>query len=183
MPEPDKGLYEQDEARWASLMCAAQQGDQASYRRLLTEIGEAVSRYLSARFGPVDMLEDCVQEVLMAVHQGRHTYDPRKPFRPWLFTIARHKAIDALRKQSARREAPVEAAGELATAEEHDHLDGGRLLGKLSGPYREAVTLTKIAGLSNAEAAARLKISESAVKLRVHRGVNRLKRLMEAEPI
>lgn len=183
MPQNEKNLYDADEARWASLMAAAQNGEQAQYRQLLAEIGEAVFRYLTVRFGAHSMIEDCVQDVLMAVHEGRHTYNPSKKFRPWLFSIARNKAIDALRKQQARREAPQEEVIEPVSREATDDIDSGRLLARLSKAHREALTLTKLVGLSNAEAASQLQISESAVKVRVHRGVLQLRQLLEAEQI
>lgn len=183
MPQDNKGLYTADEARWASLMLAAQSGEQEPYRQLLAEIGDAVSRYLTVRFGAHAMIEDCVQDVLMAVHEGRHTYNPNRKFRPWLFTIARHKAIDALRKHKARQEVPEDDASGVYHEDVAEDIDRGRLLACLSKSCREAVTLTKLVGLSNAEAAARLQISESAVKVRVHRGVLQLRQLLEAEHI
>lgn len=183
MPQINEGLYNADEARWASLMLAAQRGEQEPYRQLLAEVGDAVSRYLTVRFGAHAMIEDCVQDVLMAVHEGRHTYNPKKKFRPWLFTIARHKAIDALRKHQARREVPEDESSGIYHEDVAQDIDRGRLLGCLSKSCREAVTLTKLVGLSNAEAAARLQISESAVKVRVHRGVLQLRQLLEAEKI
>ncbi|MEP6391649.1 MAG: sigma-70 family RNA polymerase sigma factor [Halioglobus sp.] len=183
MPQINEQLYAADEARWASLMVAAQKGEQEPYRQLLAEVGEAVSRYLTVRFGAHAMIEDCVQDVLMAMHEGRHTYNPSKKFRPWLFTIARHKAIDALRKRNARREVPEEEVAGVYSEDVTEGIDRGKLLARLSTTYCEAVTLTKLVGLSNAEAAARLQISESAVKVRVHRGMLQLRQFLEAEQI
>ena len=97
MPEAAAGHYAEDEQRWSSLMASAQAGNESDYRQLLGELSELVSRYLRTRLGGYDFVEDCVQDVLIAIHEARHTYDPRRPFRPWLFAIIRHKSTDAIR--------------------------------------------------------------------------------------
>ncbi|MGH8595084.1 MAG: sigma factor, partial [Gammaproteobacteria bacterium] len=91
--------YVDDERRWSDWMARAQRGDLGDYELLLREIGAAIEIYIRVRFGTIDMLEDCVQECLLAVHAARHTYDPRRLFRPWFFTIVRHKTIDQLRQR------------------------------------------------------------------------------------
>ena len=60
-------------------------------------------------------------------------------------------------------------------------LAGGQMMRALSEQHREAIILTKVVGLSTAEAAGRLAISESALKVRVHRGIRRLRAMLEAE--
>ncbi len=164
-------------------MAGAQAGDDSGYRALLSEVAEAVRRYLRVRLGACDFIEDCVQEVLMAVHQARHTYDPRRPFRPGLFAIVRHKTLDSLRRGRAR---PTAAPGEdpawspNASGPDAD-IAVGQLLAGLPEGLREALVLTKIVGLSVAEAARELSISESATKVRVHRAMGKLKRQLELE--
>ena len=91
----------EDEARWSAWMAAAQRGDEASYAQILAELGNVIAAFLRAQFGDLELIEDCVQECLLAVHQARHTYDPARRFRPWLFAIVRHKAIDMLRARRA----------------------------------------------------------------------------------
>lgn len=183
MPQSTSSRYAEDEERWSSLMASAQSGDGIAYRQLLDELSAMVERYLRVRLGGHEFLEDCVQEVLLAVHQARHTYDPRRPFRPWLFAIVRHKSTDALRRAQVRGRylAPEEDAPEPGAADPDAQIDSGRLLAYLPETLREAITLTKITGLSNAEAAREMNISESAVKVRVHRAVDKLRRMMETE--
>jgi RNA polymerase sigma-70 factor (ECF subfamily) len=172
-----------DESRWSGWMAAAQRGDQSSYARLLDELGRVIAAYLRSRFGPVEFLEDCVQECLMSIHAARHTYDARRPFRPWLFAIVRHKTIDMLRSRQAYTSMLVEQA------EAHDaysppidaEIETGQLLEALAPKYSQALTLTKIVGLSIAESAGRLGISESAMKVRVHRGLGAMRKLLEHE--
>ena len=94
------------EEEWADLMRWGNAGDSGAYRRLLkavTPVLRAVKRRGLARAGqPVDQSEDIVQEILLAVHLKRHTWDADAPFSPWLFAIARNKLVDALRRRGRR---------------------------------------------------------------------------------
>src|SRR5438445_2696087 len=87
-------------------MRSAISGDGAAYRRLLSALApvlRATARRGLARAGqPVDQAEDIVQDILLAVHLKRHTWDVDAPFTPWLFAIARNKLIDALRRRGRR---------------------------------------------------------------------------------
>ena len=175
-----------DEKRWAILMASAQAGNEEDYRTLLTELSRAIKHYLLSRIGSQHFIEDCMQDTLIAVHQARHTYDPRRRFRPWLFAIVRHKTIDTMRRQRsqqqlARQQEDILLQEHNTTEDLDSSITRGRLLDKLSPQHREALTLTRFIGLSNAEAAAQLHISESAVKVRVHRAIGKLTRLMEAD--
>lgn len=183
MPPSTAKPYAEDEARWSALMGRAQSGDAAAYRQLLSELSVVVERYLRTRLGGYDFIEDCVQEVLLAVHEARHTYDPRRNFRPWLFAIVRHKATDALRRAEVRGRhfAPEADLAESGVEGPESGLDSGRMLAALPDSLRQALTLTKITGLSTSEAARALKISESALKVRVHRAIGKLRRMMESE--
>lgn len=187
MSETDRGIYVADEARWSALMASAQSGEEGDYRQLLSELSQVVSSYLKARMGGYDFIEDCVQEILIAVHEGRHTYQPSRKFRPWLFAIVRHKTIDAIRRQKSRSRVGELGVLDLESIPVVDNVDvsltSGRLLAALPKPQRDAIMLTKIVGLSNAEAAAELLISKTAVKVRVHRGIASLRDMMELEDL
>jgi RNA polymerase sigma-70 factor (ECF subfamily) len=186
MPETKPDKYAEDELRWSSLMISAQSGNEQDYRQLLVELSELVSRYLQSRFGGYDFVEDCVQDVLIAVHEARHTYDGRRPFRPWLFAIVRYKSTDAIRRSEVRGRhlSPQTSSPEEPAIDGPDEdLGGARLIASLPLNLREPLTLTKIVGLSTAEAAGRLKISESALKVRVHRAIKRLRKMMEKEEL
>lgn len=182
--------YESDEKRWSRLMVNAQAGDEKDYQVLLTELTQVIHGFLRNRFGIGHFVEDCVQETLIAIHQARHTYDRRRPFRPWLFAIVRHKAIDTLRKQRTRQKVTgqyqetqevLEQTGQENEAEAE--ITRSRLLDALPEPHREVLVLTKIIGFSVAETAERLGISQSLVKVRVHRAIRRLRHDMEAETL
>ncbi len=171
-----------DEERWAGLMASAQAGDEDAYTRLLDDLYDVIARYVGRILGQSPWIEDCVQDCLMAIHRARHSYDRRRPFRPWLFTIVRHKAIDALRRDARRPEVltDVETVAPESDSAEH-RLDAQRLLDLLSAPYRDALVLTKIRGYSIAEAAKATGVSAPAMKSRVHRAMRELVRLVEAD--
>ena len=174
-----------DEQRWAAWMACAQRGELVDYAQLLREIGAATETYIRVRFGTIDALEDCVQECLMAVHAARHTYDPRRLFRPWLFTIIRHKTIDQLRQ----RQTWLSALQSLATTESGVSdperslrmLDGVRILERLSADHREMITLAKYGGYTTAEAATWLGITESAAKARLQRALAAIRKALDNE--
>src|SRR5258705_5855626 len=94
------------EDEWTGLMRSAISGDDAAYHRLLKAVTPALraaARRGLARAGqPVDQSEDIVQDILLAVHLKRHTWDANAPFAPWLFAIARNKLIDSLRRRGRR---------------------------------------------------------------------------------
>lgn len=163
-------------------MSRAQQGDEQAYNRLLNELSDTIAGYLYSRFGNLEIVEDCVQECLIAIHCARHTYDPARPFRPWLFALVRNRAIDMLRSQKSYRAMIRRNDHETITsAPSEERLTQGTIFAALNPQHREALTLTKIIGLSIAETAARLGISESAVKVRVHRAIRASRKILEAE--
>ena len=177
-----------DELRWSKLMVRAQVGNEPDYRQLLTELTDVIYGFLRNRFGNHHFIDDCVQETLLAIHQARHTYDHCRPFRPWLFAIVRHKAIDMLRKQQTRNRVTEQYKGEQETLsqanlqnEAEHQVFRGHLLELLSDQHRDVLVLTKFIGFSTAEAAEKLGISQGLVKVRIHRAINKLKQTMEAD--
>lgn len=176
-------MHEADEARWADAMARAQAGDRAVYEALLGELGDVIETYLKVRFGDLSVLEDCVQESLIAVHRARHTWDPARPFRPWLFTIVRHRAIDVLRRGPSELtlDERIPERGEDITTRLLDVIDGLKLLATLSPDHREALVLTKYGGYTTREAATVAGVSEPALKARLHRALKHLERALEHE--
>lgn len=185
--------YDADELRWSQMMVRAQAGDQSDYRTLLEELSLAIQRYLVSRLGYHAFIEDCVQDILLAIHNARHTYQPSRPFRPWLFAIVRNKSIDMLRKRKSYEKMLLSRADELQImgADEspdnsqslENEMTSGRLMELLEPGHKQAIVLTKLIGFSNAEAAKVMSISETAVKVRVHRGLAKLKNLLEADEV
>ena len=171
----------EDEARWSGLMARTQRGDGAAYEALLGELATVIEAYVRRRFGRPPMLEDLVQECLLALHRARGTYDPRRPFRPWMFTIVHHRVIDVLR----RKEPPmVSLQAAPVVADDRDPLallDGARILQGIGIDQREAIVLVKYAGYTSGEAAASLGITESALKARLRRGLKAITALLKRE--
>ncbi len=134
-----------------------------------------------------DDLEDLVQETLLAVHTQRSTFDASLPVSAWVYAIARHKLVDLWRRRG-RREALHDSWDELDDAShptvEHEgsaQRDIEKLLVKLPAAQRQAIVLIKIDGLSVAEASAKTGVSESALKVQVHRGLKRLSMIVRDE--
>jgi RNA polymerase sigma-70 factor (ECF subfamily) len=165
------------------LMRAGLGGDAAAYRSLLERLSRHLRAYYKSRLSRIGRsaseAEDLVQEALMAIHTRRHTYDAAEPLTPWVYAIARYKLIDHLRRTKvSRADIPIEDAGEIIAREDHvdteSAIDLGRLLARLPAKMRTAIQHVKLDGLSVAEAAIRCGMSESAVKVSVHRGLKAL---------
>lgn len=172
-----------DENTLAGLMRAAQSGDRQAYTALLTEVQRWLQRYFRRRCAPGQM-DDLVQEVLMAVHDKRASYDPRRPFLPWLAAIARYRWLDHLRAVYRNAEDATEDVEGLQEGEEEAlmaRLSLDRMFVQIPGKQAEVIEMVKIKGLSIREAAARSGQSEAAVKVNIHRGLKRLSALIELE--
>jgi RNA polymerase sigma-70 factor (ECF subfamily) len=178
------------EAELRALMIAGLKGDASAHRTLLKALSGYLRAYYRnkldrARRGPEEA-EDLVQDVLMAVHTRRHTYNPAEPLTPWVYAIARYKLIDHLRHSQPRlADVPIEDASEITAADDRtateSSLDLTKLLAKLPPKVRLAIQYVKIDGLSVVEAAARCGMSESAIKVNVHRGLKALSAVISQE--
>ncbi len=170
-----------DEPTLANLMRLSQQGDRQAYTVLLTEVKLWLERYFRRRVAPAQ-LDDLVQEVLLALHRKRASWDPSRAFLPWLAAIARYRWVDHLRKAYRREEAALEdhdAAEDSGEEAVLARLSLDRLLVRISARQAEAIELVKVEGLSIREASARTGQSESAVKVNIHRGLKKLSALVE----
>ena len=159
-------------------MVRALGGDGAAYATLLRKLQGHLRAYYARRVGRAAEAEDLLQETLIAMHTRRETYDPSRPFTAWVHAIARYKLIDYFRRHKRRAEDPIDDADALFTASDTQaaeaQLDVTRLLNRLPEKTRNLIRDVKIEGLSTAEAAARHNMSESAVKVGVHRGLKSL---------
>ena len=170
-----------DETTLARLMAMSQKGDSASYRVLLAEVQLWLERYFRRRVAP-GQLDDLVQEVMMAVHAKRASWDPDRAFLPWLAAIARYRWVDHLRKVYRSAE---DELGDYDAAEDSDEeavlarMSLERLFVHLPEKQCEVIELVKIEGLTVAEASQRTGQSESLVKVNIHRGLKKLSALVE----
>ncbi len=163
-------------------------GDEPAYRAFLQELSAHLRAFFRRRLaGLPDEVEDLVQEALLAIHLKRHTYDARVPLTPWIHAIAKYKLIDFLRRRSRSDllNDPLDDLLDLATEPDTEAADARRDLGKLLArlPERQRLPLiyTKLEGLSVAEASERSGMSESAVKVGVHRGLKALAAIIREE--
>lgn len=169
------------ESSLKSLWLRAQSGDEPAYREALAAIATRLRGYFRRRLMNLpDEVEDLVQETLLALHLKRGTYDSALPVSAWVVAIARHKLVDLWRRRG-RHEALHDPFDELDVAAEpaagaHNETrrDLEKLLQQLPEAQRRSILLTKVEGLSVAEASRRTGASESAIKVQVHRGLKRL---------
>jgi len=168
------------ETELRGLMIAGLAGDAAAHRALLERLSGQLRAYFKGQLnrigrGPVEA-EDLVQEVLIAIHTRRHTYDRSQPFTPWMYAIARYKFLDYLRRTKvSAADVPIDEVPELAVHDDSAHVESGldlkKLLAELSPRTRQTIQYVKLDGLSVSEAAARSGMSESAVKVSVASGL------------
>ncbi|GLK67222.1 sigma-70 family RNA polymerase sigma factor [Hansschlegelia plantiphila] len=167
------------ERQWALWMKAADAGDASAYRRLLGELAtflRAVVRRRSASFSLAAAdVEDVVQETLLAIHLKRGTWDPGQPVGPWVAAIARNKMIDALRRRGRRVDVPIDDFVETLPAPAEDEQLSARetekLLSVLKGRQHAVVKAITVEGADIRATAARLDMSEGAVRVALHRGL------------
>lgn len=164
-----------------ALMARAQDGDAAAYRTVLDASQVWLRRYFANRIAPTEV-DDLVQETLISVHRKRATFDPERPYLPWLAAIARFRWVDRLRKNY--REAGDELPEDIGI-DSHEEAVGAqlgveRLLDKLPAGQAMVIRLVKIDGLAVAEAAERTGQSESLVKVNIHRGLKKLAAMIES---
>jgi RNA polymerase sigma factor (sigma-70 family) len=168
---------------WGDLMVAAQNGHGGAYRRLLGEISAWLIRYFQRRL-PVGDVDDAVQETLLAIHRRRHTYDPQYPLGPWLAAIAKRKWIDQLR--SLGRRSTEELSDDLSVGDHETSVISASVLASLLEELRpaqaQAILLVKVQGYSIEEASGQSGLSQSAIKMNIHRGLARLTAFIEKTP-
>jgi RNA polymerase sigma-70 factor (ECF subfamily) len=171
---------------WTILMAHAQDGDRSAYRRLLREITPYLRSLAARRHRDPSDIEDAVQDILLTIHAVRHTFDPTRPFGPWLVTIANRRFIDRLRRQGRRRdrETPLMAehetfSGPQANLEERpDTHELEKAIDELPPMQRKAIRLLKLNEMSLKEASTASGISIAALKVNVHRAVKSLRKVL-----
>jgi RNA polymerase sigma-70 factor (ECF subfamily) len=171
---------------WAILMAHAQDGDRSAYQRLLREITPYLRSLAARRHRDPSDIEDAVQDILLTVHAVRHTFDPTRPFGPWLVTIANRRFIDRLRRQGRRRgrETPLMAEHETfsepqANLEERpDRHELEKAINELPPMQRKAVQLLKLKEMSLKEASTASGMSITSLKVNMHRAVKSLRKIL-----
>lgn len=172
---------------WAELLRTAIAGDDAAYARFLTAITpmlRGLVRAKGAGFDPADR-EDIVQNILLAVHLKRGTWQPDQPLRPWLYAIARYKVVDAYRARGKRVSLPIEDFEDLLPEPEgpdpHERQDALTTIARLDPRSADILRAAALEGESTAETGRRLNMSEGAVRVALHRALRRLAALRDGE--
>ena len=181
------------EARLAALMASAQDGDRAAYERLLRACLPVIQAVARGQGVPADRVDDVVQDTLLTVHNARRTYDPARPFTPWLRAIAQRRAIDALRRHGRQRTREIHAP---LAYEDHpdpaapagqalDQADRARRLraavAGLPDGQRQAVEQLGLQERTLDEAAASTGRTKGALKVNLHRALKTLRARLGGE--
>ncbi|NTF56994.1 sigma-70 family RNA polymerase sigma factor [Agrobacterium rhizogenes] len=177
------------EEEWAVWMRAAIAGDAQAYHSFLSTVTpylRAMARRRCDQFGaPASEAEDVVQEVLLAIHLKRGTWDTSRPIGPWISTIVRNKLIDSLRRRGRHVNVPIDDVIDSLEADEQadslERLDVDRMLAQLRDPQKTIVRSISVEGTSVRETAERLKMTEGAVRVALHRALKTLAALYRSE--
>jgi len=183
----EDGGSAQERTDWSLLMARAQKGDAAAYRRLLGEIAPYLRSLAAKRHRDPRDIEDTVQDILLTIHAVRQTYDPARPFGPWLVAIANRRIVDRLRRQGRQRareslsdidhetfEAPEANLGE----EMVDRLELHAAIESLPAGQKQAIQMLKLKEMSLKEAAESSGTSVTALKVATHRAFISLRKIL-----
>jgi len=171
------------EIDWSILMARAQDGDRDAYHRLLTDITPYLRALAAKRLRNSDDVEDAVQDTLLTVHAVRRTYDPARPFAPWLTTIAKRRIVDGLRVhgRTRRREVALDPIHDGVAEPQADIFHHERHLqaavDNLPPAQQQALRLVKLQEMSLKEASEASGVSVAALKINVHRALKSLQKL------
>jgi RNA polymerase sigma factor (sigma-70 family) len=164
------------------LMTRSQNGDKQAYAVLLEQTGRWLTRFFAQKIAS-DAVDDLVQDTLISLHRKRASYDPSRPFLPWLAAIARYRWVDRLRQTYKHAATTLDHdIGE----DSHEDIVGAkisidRLLDQIPDNQARVIRLVKINGLTILEAAAKSGQSAPLVKVNIHRGLKKLAALIESE--
>jgi RNA polymerase sigma factor (sigma-70 family) len=183
----------QEDRKLANLMRLAQDGNRAAYTQLLHEIVPLLRLAVRRKRGflqPQDV-DDLVQNILLALHSVRATYDPERPFLPWLMAVARNQIADGARRYARRlaNEVAVERLPETFSPDAANmyteaYRDPDKLLQAIAAlpkGQRRSLELTKLREMSLKEAAMASGMSMVALKVSVHRAMRNLRKSLGAK--
>lgn len=174
------GEMRNTETEWAALLRAANAGDGHAYACFLQQVAPVLRGIVRSRGHaiPADGQEDIVQEVLLAIHVKRHTWREDRPLRPWLWAIARYKVADAFRARGSHVHLDIDDFKDVLAAEPGPDPTAGRdahrLIDRLDPRAAEIVRRVSLDGEEPSRTGQRLRMSEGAVRVALHRALKRL---------
>jgi RNA polymerase sigma-70 factor (ECF subfamily) len=186
-PDPISPIVSRD-VDWSILMARAQAGDGNAYRRLLEEATPYIRAVVLRSVRNRSDAEDAVQDVLVTIHAIRATYDPLRPFGPWLLAITTRRVVDHLRKQGRRRvrETLLESEHEQVKDVSNADVDFQDLrsleiaIEQLSPQQKQAIHLLKLKEMTLTEVSSATGISISSLKVNTHRAMKSLRKILTA---
>lgn len=170
---------------WGRLLQEANSGDARAYERFLRVVAPVLRGIVRTRGTDLGETgcEDVVQEILLAIHLKRHTWQAGSPVRPWLYAIARYKVADAFRARGRRVDLPIEDFLDDLVAEAGpdptEASDIDRMIALLDTRSADIVRMVGREGASTAETAEAMGMTEGAVRVALHRALKKLARLRE----
>ena len=180
-----------DDCSDSELAALALSGRQSAYTALLCRYREPVFRLVRANTGDSDAAVDVTQEAFVSAFAALKSYDGERPFKMWISRIAINKCRDWARRRAVRWffsfALPIEAAASIAgdsfTAEQliSDRAELARVeaaIATLPQAIREPLVLRTIEGMTQAETAQVLGISEKAVETRLYRARGQLTQIL-----
>ena len=177
----------------SELMRRSQRGDAAAYAELLKEAAAVLRRAIRGRRTTLndEDVEDLIQETLLALHSVRATFDPARPFIPWLLAIAHNRFVDRARRyfRTAAREVPIDEQNVTFTLSGTNTIEEAfgefqalhRAIQELPSGQREAIEMLKLREMSLKDASEASGISIGALKVATHRTMNALRKLLEKQ--
>jgi len=160
----------------------------AEARGAWREIEARLRPYVARRVASASDVDDILQEIFARVHRGLAELRDGERFGGWVYRIAEHVIIDSARARARNPVVPSTQLPDRADAEPGDDADAlqsdlgecvALFVARLPSPYREAITLTELEGLTQKDAAEMLGISLSGMKSRVQRGRERIRDMFD----
>ena len=171
-----------DDRQLSALLVLAQNGDRQAYEKFLLQVSVTLRRFLARRTSASESVEDVLQETLLTIHRARHSYLAERPIGPWLYAICEHRLADFHRRRRRierlevpENDEPASVAGEPSPESSPVVFEA---LGRLPKKQRRVIELLKLQDLSVREVAARVGMSESAVKVTAFRGYQTIRKMM-----
>ena len=169
-----------------ALMRQSLAGDQRAYAALLQETSRLLRPFLAKRLSFANEVDDLLQEILISVHKARHTYDGNRPYKPWVYAIAKFRLQDHLRAHYSDQ---LHRAYDLAEMEEflHENVTETAIsyesineeVQKLPEKQATILRLMHQEGYTAKEVAEKIGMKESAVKVAAHRAYKVLRQKLK----
>lgn len=167
---------------WGQLAAAAQKGDAAAYRTLLSNLVPLIRRSVIKSLPNPQNADDVVQEVLISVHKALRTYDPKRPFLPWVQSIIQFRKTDYLRQHYAQRDNMKVSLDDpdtpdylVVSGHSESTKDIEQAFDALPDQQKKVVELMKLKGYSAEEVSKKTGMSVSAVKVSAHRALQKIR--------